>query len=161
MEQVANKNQTAAKPAATPAQANERTAEKIAELKAKKKEAAKQWKERKDKEAAERKETAAKLIKYLADKKVELPAEFSKLLNDIANPSTHASGGTGSLFDKLFGSTPKAGDKVTLMEVFQKSYKSKAEVDRYAKIWAEKGIVVEFKAAPNMLESTYTIVKLA
>lgn len=162
MEKVAeNKSQNVAgKPAAAP-QTNERTAEKIAELKAKKKEAAKAWKERKDKEAAARKETAAKFIKYLSDKKVELPEEFSKLLNDIANPATHASGGTGSLFEKLFGTSPKAGDKVTLMEVFQKSYKSKAEVDRYVKIWAEKGIVVEFKAAPNMLESTYSIVKLA
>lgn len=150
-----------AEPQVAKPQTNERTAEKIAELKAKKKEAAKAWKERKDKEAAANKETAAKFIKYLSDKKVELPEEFSKLLNDIANPAKHASGGTGSLFEKLFGTSPKAGDKVTLMEVFQKSYKSKAEVDRYVKIWAEKGIIVEFKAAANMLESTYTIAKLA
>lgn len=156
MEKVANTNvKTQA------VQQNEHAADKEAEFKAKKAAAAKAWKERKNKEAAERKETATKLIKYLSDKKIELPAEFSKLLNDIANPTAHVSGGTGSLFEKLFGASPKAGDKVTLMEVFQKSYKSKAEVDRYVKIWAEKGIVVEFKPAANMLESTYTIVKLA
>ena len=158
MEKVANTN---VKPQAQAVQPNEHAADKEAEFKAKKAAAAKAWKERKNQEAAARKETATKLIKYLSDKKIELPAEFSKLLNDIANPTSHVSGGTGSLFEKLFGASPKAGDKVTLMEVFQKSYKSKAEIDRYVKSWAEKGIVVEFKPAANMLESTYTIVKLA
>jgi len=155
MEKVANTQ--AVKP-----QTNEHAAEKTAEEKAKKAASAKAWKERKDKEAAERKETAAQLIKYLADKKITLPENFTKLLNDIANPSSRSAGSNGSsLFDKLFGSTPKVGDKVTLMEIFQKSFKSKAEVDRYVKIWAEKGIIVEFKAAANMIESTYEIKKLA
>lgn len=162
MEKVAeNKSQNVAGKPAAASQTNERTAAKIAELKAKKKEAAKAWKERKDKEAAARKETAAKLIEYLSNKKVELPEEFSKLLNDIANPTTHTSGGIGSLFEKLFGSNPQVGQKVTLIEVFNKTYKSKAELDRAVKNWAEKGIIVEFKAAPNMLDSTYTITKLA
>ena len=145
-----------------PVQDNARVAEKAAELKAKKSAAAKAWKERKNNEAAERKKTAAELIKYLADKKVQLPETFSKLLNDIANPSSR-SGGTGSspLFEKLFGFAPKVGDKVTLLEVFQKSYKSKAEIDRYVKIWAEKGTVITFKPQANMLESTYVIEKIA
>lgn len=160
MEQVANKNQNAAGKAAP--QVNEHSAEKTAEEKAKKAASAKAWKERKDKEATERKETAAKLIKYLADKKIELPEEYSKLLNDIANPSARSAGSNGnSVFDKLFGATPKVGQKVTLMEVFQKTYKSKAEVDRCVKAWAEKGIIVEFKHAANMIESTYEIIKLA
>ena len=156
MEKVAeNKSQV------TQPQANAHAADKDAELKAKKQASAKAWKERKDKEAAERKETAAKLIKYLADKKVELPAEYSKLLNDIANPAARSGSSNGGIFEKLFGSNPQVGQKVTLIEVFNKTYKSKAELDRAVKNWAEKGIIVEFKAAPNMLDSTYTITKLA
>ena len=142
-------------------QENAHAADKAAELKARKQASAKAWKERKDKEAAERKDTAAKLIKYLSDKKIELPAEYSKLLNDIANPVIHSNGLNGGIFEKLFGSNPQVGQKVTLIEVFNKTYKSKAELDRAVKNWAEKGIIVEFKAAPNMIESTYTITKLA
>ena len=63
--------------------------------------------------------------------------------------------------EKLFGTTPEVGDKVTLMQVFQKTLKSKAEIDRAVKNWQEKGIIVEFKAAANQLESTYEIKKLA
>lgn len=143
-------------------QANERDVKKVAELKAKKAAAAKAWKERKDKEASERQKTAADLIKYLADKKITLPESFSKLLNEIASPSARtSSSGSSPLFEKLFGANPKVGDKVTLIEVFQKSYKSKAEIDRYVKQWAEKGIVIEFTQDANMLGSTYTIKKLA
>ena len=44
----------------------------------------------------------------------------------------------------------------------KKTLKAKADLDKYCKQWAEKGIVVEFKDnAANKLESTYTIVKLA
>ena len=39
----------------------------------------------------------------------------------------------------------------------KKTFKSKADLDKAVKAWAEKGIVVEFKAAANQLESTYTI----
>lgn len=154
MEQVAKTN---VKP-----QANEHAAEKTAEEKAKKAASAKAWKEKKDKEAAERRATAADLIKYLDEKKIVLPDNFAKLLNDIANPATRAAGSNGnSVFEKLFGTTPKVGDKVTLMQVFQKTLKSKAEIDRAVKNWQEKGIIVEFKAAANQLESTYEIKKLA
>ena len=39
----------------------------------------------------------------------------------------------------------------------KKTLKSKADLDKAVKLWNEKGIVVEFKAAANQLESTYTI----
>ena len=147
------------------AQANEHAASvdaaKLAKFKEQKKAAAKAWKERKDKEAADRVEAAKKLIKFLSDKKVELPADLTAFLNGIANPSVRSSGGSNSLFTKIFGATPKVGDSVTLMDYMKKTLKSKADLDRYIKIWAEKGTIIEFKAAPNMLESTYTITKLA
>lgn len=158
---VVKENSNVKKPQVAEPQVNEHAVNKDTELKEKKRASAKAWKERKDKEAAERKETAAKLIKYLADKKVELPAEYSKLLNEIANPVARSGSSNGGIFEKLFGSNPKVGQKVTLIEVFNKTYKSKAELDRAVKNWAEKGIIVEFKAEPNMIESTYEIKKLA
>ena len=150
----------------TPAQNNEHKetmdAAKIAELKAKKAESAKAWKERKDKEAAERVETTKGLIKFLADKKVELPEQYAKLLNDIVNPVKRSSGSSNNgLFVKLFGAEPKVGDSVTLIDAFRKTLSDKAKIDRYVKQWAEKGVIVEFKAEADMLKSTYTIVKLA
>lgn len=162
MEKVAQNNVKGTTVEAKVAQANEHAATvdaaKLAQLKEKKKEAAKLWKERKDKEAAERVEAAKKLIKFLADKKVELPADLSAFLNGVANPTVRTvSGGSNSLFNKAFGAAPKVGDKVTLLDFMKNTLKSKAEFDRYIKIWAEKGIVIEFVPAKNMLESTYEI----
>ena len=172
MEKVANANANAnaktktteVKPQAT-AQANEHAAavdaEKLAKFKEQKKAAAKAWKERKDKEAADRVENAKKLAKFLEDKKVELPAELASFLSGLANPVVHSNGGGNSLFNKIFGDSPKVGDSVTLMDYMKKTFKSKADLDRYIKIWAEKGTIIEFNPAANMLESTYTIKALA
>lgn len=135
---------------------------KLAAFKEKKKAAAKAWKERKDAEAQERSKAAAKLIDFLKEKNVELPSDLAGFLAGVANPTTkRTSSGGNSLFNKIFGDNPKVGDSVTLMEYMKKTLKSKAELDRYCKIWAEKGTVLEFKAAANMLESTYTITALA
>lgn len=172
MEKVANtkaavKSQTNEQAAVKPqVQANEHAAavdaEKLAKFKEQKKAAAKAWKERKDKEAADRVESAKKLIEFLDSKKVELPAELASFLSGIANPTIRSNGGSGnSLFNKIFGDSPKVGDSVTLMDYMKKTLKSKADLDRYCKIWAEKGTVLEFKPAANMLESTYTIKALA
>lgn len=161
MEKVANTKPTAeVKP-----QANEHAAavdaEKLAKFKEQKKAAAKAWKERKDKEAADRVENAKKLIDFLGNKKVELPSELASFLSGLANPVVHSNGGGNSLFNKIFGDSPKVGDSVTLMDYMKKTLKSKADLDRYCKIWAEKGTILEFKPAANMLESTYTIKALA
>lgn len=135
-------------------------AAKIAEIKAKKAEAAKAWKERKEEESAQRQESAKKLIKLLADKKVELTPELNDFLNGIANPKKPAVSNNG-VFSQLFGVTPKVGDKVTLKQAFERTFKSAAELKRLSKQWAEKGIVVKFTQNANLLESTYTIEKLA
>ena len=135
-------------------------AAKIAEAKAKKAEAAKAWKERKDKEAVARQESAKKLIKLLEDKKVQLTPELTDFLNGIANPKRAVSSVNG-VFAQLFGPTPKVGDKVTLKQAFEKTFKSAAELKRLTKSWAEKGTVVKFVSAANLLESTYVIEKLA
>lgn len=135
-------------------------AAKIAEIKAKKAQAAKDWKERKEKEAVERQQNAQKLIKLLEDKKVQLTPELSAFLNGIANPKK-GSASVSSVFTQLFGASPKVGDKVTLKQAFERTFKSGAELKRLTKAWAEKGIVVKFAQAANLLDSTYTIEKLA
>ena len=156
MEKVANTNvkpQTGATPAA---QKNEHAAEKSADFKAKKAAAAKAFAERQK----ERKENLIKFAKeVIANKGFEsLSAEAKKFFNDCANPVVHTTGGSNQSFiNKVFGDTPKVGDSITLLDYMKKTFKSKADLDKAVKLWAEKGIVVEFKAAANQLESTYTI----
>lgn len=154
MEKVANITN---KPqAGATAQTNEHAADKTAEFKAKKAAAAKAFAERQK----ERKENLIKFAKeVLANKGFEtLSAEAKKFFNDCANPVVRtASGSTQSFINKVFGESPKVGDSITLLEYMKKTFKSKADLDKAVKLWAEKGIVVEFKAAANQLESTYTI----
>ena len=75
--------------------------------------------------------------------------------------AVHTGNGGTSFFNKVFGDSPKVGDKITLLDYMKKTLKAKADLDKAVKGWAEKGIVVEFKDAANKLEATYTIVKLA
>ena len=129
-------------------------------LKEKKAASAKAWKERKDKEAAERSETAKKLIKFLEDKKVELNDEYKDLLNFIANPAAKRGSSTGLLYT-VFGDSPKVGDKITVIDMITKTLKGKAEFDRFVKQQAEKGVIIEFtENKEDKLKSTYTIKKL-
>ena len=159
MEKVANTN---VKSPLTPvseaqkAQKNEHAANKDAEFKAKKAAAAKAFAERQK----ERKENLVKFAKeVIANKGFEsLSAEAKKFFNDCANPVVRTSGSSNQSFiNKVFGDTPKVGDSITLLDYMKKTFKSKADLDKAVKLWAEKGIVVEFKAAANQLESTYTI----
>lgn len=151
MEQVTNKKPVAEE------------AKKTVEQKAAKAEAAKRFKERRAEEAKARVENAKALIKYMQDKKIwdSLEQKFKDFLNGLANPVARTSSGTNSLFNKIFGDSPKVGDKKTLMQIFEATFKSKADVDRQVKEWAKKGIVVEYTSAANTLESTYTIKALA
>ena len=159
MEKVANTN---VKSPLTPvseaqkAQKNEHAANKDAEFKAKKAAAAKAFAERQK----ERKENLIKFAKeVVANKGFEsLSADAKKFFNDCANPVVRTAGGSSQSFiNKVFGDAPKVGDSITLLDYMKKTFKSKADLDKAVKVWAEKGIVVEFKAAANQLESTYTI----
>lgn len=134
-------------------------AKKDEAFKAKKAEQAKAFAERQK----QKKEDLIKFAKELADKGIldKLSPEAKKFFTEAANPTRSGSSAKSEIFSKMFGDNPKVGDSINLMNVFQKTFKSKAEIDRYVKTWAEKGTVVEFKAAANMLESTYTIKSLA
>ena len=158
MEKVANTNVKPTAPTAptAPAQKNEHAADKDAAFKAKKKAAAKAFAERQK----ERKENLVKFAKeVIANKGFEsLSAEAKKFFNDCANPVVRTAGNSNQSFiNKVFGDAPKVGDSITLLDYMKKTFKSKADLDKAVKLWAEKGIVVEFKAAANQLESTYTI----
>lgn len=157
MEKVANTQNVKPQTGATPAaQKNEHAAEKSADFKAKKAAAAKAFAERQK----ERKENLIKFAKeVIANKGFEsLSAEAKKFFNDCANPVVRTAGGSNQSFiNKVFGDTPKVGDSITLLDYMKKTFKSKADLDKAVKLWAEKGIVVEFKAAASQLESTYTI----
>lgn len=136
---------------------------KDAEFKAKKAAAAKAFAERQAALKVDRAE-AIKELKALADaKKINLDTMPKTKAWIEKETAVRTPGGSGNnFFNKVFGDAPKVGDKITLIEYMKKTFKAKADLDKYCKQWAEKGIVVEFKAnAANMLESTYTIVKLA
>lgn len=156
MEKVANTN---TKPQAqTAAQKNEHAADKDAEFKAKKAAAAKAFAERQKERKAAIVENAKKLIDLDAKGTIKLPEDLKKFYNELANPVVRTAGGsTSSFINKVFGDEPKVGQSITLLDYMKKTLKSKADLDKAVKLWNEKGIVVEFKAAANQLESTYTI----
>ena len=143
------------------AQKNEHAANKDAEFKAKKAAAAKAFAERQAALKVDRAE-AIKELKALADaKKINLDT-MPKTKAWIEKETAVRTGNGGvSFFNKVFGDSPKVGDKITLLDYMKKTLKAKADLDKAVKSWAEKGIVVEFKDAANKLEATYTIVKLA
>lgn len=134
-------------------------AELTAEQKAKKNEAAKRHTEK---------------VKNLREQAVEAAKELKQAIKDNPNVkfgaklvawadavlAAPANGGGQSFFNKVFGDSPKVGDKITLMDYMKKTLKGKADFDAYVKKWAEKGIIVKFDAGANMFESTYTIEKL-
>lgn len=164
MEKVANTN---VKSPLTPvseaqkAQKNEHDAKKEAEFKARKAAAAKAFSERQAALKVDRAE-AIKELKALADaKKISLDAMPKTKAWIEKETAVRAGNGGTPFFNKVFGESPKVGDKITLLDYMKKTLKAKADLDKAVKGWAEKGIVVEFKDAANMLEATYTIVKLA
>jgi hypothetical protein len=86
------------------------------------------------------------------------------VLSLCKDPSERAkSGGFGgpSIFSVLFGDNPKVGQKITLEEAFNKTYKGKSTLDLWVKRWADKDIIVECTIDPvKMINTTYTIKSL-
>ena len=136
-------------------------AKKEAEFKARKAAAAKAFAERQAALKVDRAE-AIKELKALADaKKINLDTMPKTKAWIEKETAVHTGNGGTPFFNKVFGDSPKVGDKITLLDYMKKTLKAKADLDKAVKGWAEKGTIVEFKDAANMLEATYTIVKLA
>ena len=141
------------------------TAQMAAEAEDKKKakaEAAKRWKEKKQQQAADRIESAKKMIGRLEKSGLfaKLDPEDQAFLKGLAEPKAAAASGNTGLFATLFPNA-KVGDSITLDQVFAKTLKGKTNIDHYVKKWAEKGIIVECKEdKTDLRKSTYTIVKM-
>lgn len=93
------------------------------------------------KKAREKARTSALLLKKeLGDKKVQLSPEASEALSYLCKEGRSA----GSVafgqpvFNKLFGDSPKVGDKITALKVFEVSGKGFAEMRQLMKKWKEK-----------------------
>ena len=138
----------------------ETEAEKLEAFKAKKREAAERFKERKAKEKAEKIEKAKALVDNMKNAGIydSLSDADKAFLNSLMNPSAASSGAsTSSLFSQLFP-TGEVGATITLKEAFNKTLKGKSAMDHYIKKWSEKGIVVSFKKNnADILESTYVL----
>lgn len=133
------------------------TADKtVDDKKAAKAASAKAWSEKKKAEAVDRRKKAAQIIE-----KLKTQGFWDKLNADekqffIDESVEHAS--TASLFTKIFGNTPKVGDKITLKDFMEKTFKGKSQLEYYInKRWAEKGIVIETTPADDPRNITYTI----
>lgn len=124
--------------------------------KQKKAEAAQRCKENKKKRAEEIVAAAKKLKADLEKAGVKLDEADKNFIESLIAPKSTGAV-QGSTLTALFGPNPKVGDSVTLGDAFAKTYKGKATIDIYVHRWKEKGIIVEFKEAPKMVESTYTI----
>lgn len=82
------------------------------------------------------------------------------LCKDPAEKAKGGGFGGPSVFSILFGDNPTVGQKVTLEEAFNKTYKGQSTLNLWVKRWADKGIEVKINPAPKMLDTTYEIVKL-
>ena len=85
---------------------------------------------------------SAKLLKEeLASKKVELSDKAKEALAYLCKEGGRAGGSSNfgtPVFEKLFGATPKVGDKITALKVFETTGKGFAEMRKLMKQWKEK-----------------------
>lgn len=136
----------------------EDAAAKLEARKAKKREAAAQYKEQKAKEKEDRIKGGKAIIEEMKSKNIfdKLSDAAKDFLNSLANPAPAAN--NVSLFTQLFGVNPKVGTSFTLTEAFTKTLKGKSNIDHYVGKWAKKGTIVTFKQdKENILNSTYTL----
>lgn len=136
-------------------------ASKREERLARKREAARRYKEKAEQEKALCIANAKKFIERMKADGLwdKLDDESRAFVEGIAQPA--ATVNRQSTFAVLFGESPKVGDSITLGDAFQKTLKGKATLDAYFSRWAAKGVVVTFSRAENVMESTYTIEALA
>lgn len=95
---------------------------------------------------------SAKLLKEeLASKKVELSDKAKEALAYLCKEGGRTGGNSNfgtPVFEKLFGATPKVGDKITALKVFETTGKGFAEMRKLMKQWKEKqNTVVEYDDA--------------
>lgn len=82
---------------------------------------------------------------YFGDKVPEQIKDAVAFFAREKKPSASAAFGKPVLY-KLFGNTPKVGDKVTAMKIFEDTGKGFSEMRQLMKKWEKQGIVVTFDA---------------
>lgn len=151
-------------PAQAPAQA--KSPEQIeAELKAKRAKAVVKFRENRERRRKETYESALKLRDELVkasvfDKLTDTAKNFvlTLCINPAEKKAAPGTLGGPSVFTQLFGMAPTVGQRITLEEAFNKTYKGESTINMWIKRWADKGIIVEY--TPNTqkkLQSVYTI----
>lgn len=89
---------------------------------------------------------------FLKEKKIVLPEDLQAEM-DFLTKERKAGSGSGSAFGKpvlykIFGNTPKKGDSVTALKVFEETGKGFAEMRQLMKKWAEKqNVTVKYDEA--------------
>lgn len=84
---------------------------------------------------------------YFGDK---VPEEIKEAVAFFAKEKKAAAGSKSfgkPVIYKLFGNTPKAGDKITALKVFEDTGKGFSEMRQLMKKWEKQGIVVNFDEA--------------
>lgn len=90
-----------------------------------------------------------KIVKDFIDQQKNVPAEVKEASDWLGREvGTHSSMGGGAfgkpVFYQLFGDAPKVGDKITALDVFNKTDKGYSDMRQLMKKWKEKqNIVVE------------------
>ena len=84
---------------------------------------------------------------YFGDK---VPEEIKEAVAFFAKEKKAAAGAKSfgkPVIYKLFGNTPKAGDKITALKVFEDTGKGFSEMRQLMKKWEKQGILVNFDEA--------------
>ena len=85
---------------------------------------------------------------FIKSKGIELPADVKSELDFLCKEKQAGSSAFGTpVIYKLFGNTPKKGDKITALKVFEETGKGFSEMRSHIKKWSEQGIVVKFDEA--------------
>ena len=96
-------------------------------------------------------------MKFLKDRKIQVPQEYTDLLNDLVTPVKPVK---GSISD-LFGVDYKVGSSITLGDYIRKTLNGRRELNNKIKQWEKKGIKISVtKDDNNELNTKYTIAVL-
>ena len=78
---------------------------------------------------------------FLKEKKIDLPADLQAEMDFLTKEKKASAAGSAfgkPVLYKIFGNTPKKGDSVTALKVFEETGKGFAEMRQLMKKWAEK-----------------------
>lgn len=94
---------------------------------------------------------ACALRDFLKAQKITLPADLQAEMDFLCKEKKASAGSSAfgkPVLYKIFGNTPKKGDKITALKVFEETGKGFAEMRALMKKWAtNQNVIVEYDAA--------------